>query len=327
MNHVDDNDAIRIEPDPDKLLAYHRQQLSAMLDGELSPDQAKFMLRRLQHDRELAACWERWQICGDILRGAHHALLPSDFAERVARRLHEDGAGAEAQARHGASPRRLRWAGGAALAASVALVAVFATRQLPGPTPASPTTPVQPMVAGGAPVATPESGSAVADAGSVLDAAPAGEPAGIPADPVPGAAPAALAAVAVAAAEAPRRAVERRAASQRPRTAPSRRGVGGVEQDAAGAMTMVAAVPAEPATVAPDDAGAVFAPATLPQPRPWPRPLLPGATGSAFNTDYGRPQAVPDQGEAFEPFRPRIALPPVLPPGSMDAIPEAGRMD
>ena len=59
----------------DKLYDHHRQQLSAMLDGELPPDQAKFMLRRLEHDRELAACWERWQVCGDVLRGRHEALL------------------------------------------------------------------------------------------------------------------------------------------------------------------------------------------------------------------------------------------------------------
>jgi anti-sigma factor RsiW len=72
------------EPNTDKLHDHHRQQLSAMLDGELLPDQAKFMLRRLEHDGELAACWERWQVCGDILRGRHDALLPADFSRRVA---------------------------------------------------------------------------------------------------------------------------------------------------------------------------------------------------------------------------------------------------
>ena len=54
MNHADDIDAMQIGPDPDKLLVYHRRQLSAMLDGELSPDEAKFMLRRLQHQRRIA---------------------------------------------------------------------------------------------------------------------------------------------------------------------------------------------------------------------------------------------------------------------------------
>ncbi|NZA26934.1 sigma-E factor negative regulatory protein, partial [Luteimonas sp. SJ-92] len=83
----DDSEALQIGPDPDKLYLYHRQQLSAMLDGELSPDQARFMLRRLQHDVELASCWERWQVCGDVMRGQRNALLPADFAEGVARAI------------------------------------------------------------------------------------------------------------------------------------------------------------------------------------------------------------------------------------------------
>src|SRR5690606_36407727 len=78
MTH--DNQDIDIEfqqAPPDRLYAHNRRQLSAMLDGELSPDQARFMLRRLQHDGELAACWERWQVCGDVLRGRGHSLLPA----------------------------------------------------------------------------------------------------------------------------------------------------------------------------------------------------------------------------------------------------------
>ena len=31
----------------------HRQQLSALIDGELSADQARFLIRRLEHDQEL----------------------------------------------------------------------------------------------------------------------------------------------------------------------------------------------------------------------------------------------------------------------------------
>src|SRR3546814_9904393 len=73
-----------IQPQTDKLDDHHRQQLSAMLDGELLPDQAKFMLRRLEHDGELAACWERWQVCGEVMRGRQGALLPADFSRRVA---------------------------------------------------------------------------------------------------------------------------------------------------------------------------------------------------------------------------------------------------
>src|SRR3546814_11040587 len=73
-----------IQPQTDKLDDHHRQQLSAMLDGELLPDQAKFMLRRLEHDGELAACWERWPVCGEVMRGSQGALLPADFSRRAA---------------------------------------------------------------------------------------------------------------------------------------------------------------------------------------------------------------------------------------------------
>ena len=55
-------------PDHDPALqrvdALHRQQLSALIDGELSAAQARFLIRRLAHDQELSACQERWQIAG-----------------------------------------------------------------------------------------------------------------------------------------------------------------------------------------------------------------------------------------------------------------------
>lgn len=134
MIHVDDNEPVQIRPDPDKLFLYHRQQLSAMLDGELSPDEARFMLRRLQHDTVLAACWERWQVCGDVLRGQRNDLLPPDFAQRVAQAVAGDaGEGGRDASVRLVRPRIARWGGGAAIAASVALLAVFASRQLPVP--------------------------------------------------------------------------------------------------------------------------------------------------------------------------------------------------
>ncbi|WP_275672725.1 sigma-E factor negative regulatory protein, partial [Thermomonas flagellata] len=62
-----------------------REQLSALMDGALPRDATRFLLRRLQHDAELAACWERWRIAGEALRGsAPGHRLPPDFAARVA---------------------------------------------------------------------------------------------------------------------------------------------------------------------------------------------------------------------------------------------------
>ncbi|QDW67431.1 sigma-E factor negative regulatory protein [Luteimonas granuli] len=103
---------------PDRLDAYHRRQLSAMLDGELSPDQTRFMLRRLQHDRELAACWERWQVCGEVLRGRGHALLPAEFSQRVAAAIAAPAGATVSRAAvagvGGPRPHRLaRWGGAA----------------------------------------------------------------------------------------------------------------------------------------------------------------------------------------------------------------------
>lgn len=168
MSPSDDIDTLQIAPDPDKLERYHRQQLSAMLDGELPQDQARFLRRRLQHDAELAQCFERWQVCGDVLRGRRVSLLPVDFADRIAAGIAADGAAAVAAtgtARR-ARPRLLRWGGGAALAASVALVALFVGRpgglqDTPGGAPAG-------VLADASPAPLPVPADATADASALM---------------------------------------------------------------------------------------------------------------------------------------------------------------
>ena len=304
MSQADDIDAMQIGPDPDKLFVYHRQQLSAMLDGELSPDEAKFMLRRLQHDAELATCWERWQVCGDVLRGRRDALLPSDFAARVARAVAGGGSAAAAvlaPAPNAArKPRLLRWGGGAAMAASVALLAVFAGRQLPDPGAEGAAS--APIVAAGpsaergtAPVDAPD---AVADAGDRQ-----------PASPVQDASGALAAAVAVA--EVPRRAAERRSRAQAQRAA-SR-----LQSQRRAAEVPVALAAHAPAIRVPDAGGAsavadghfAMPPAATVAARPWPRALLP-AGGSAYTVGFGQASREP----GFEPFRPREIAGPIADP-------------
>lgn len=58
----------------DKFELHTRLQLSQLIDSELPMDEARFLLRRLQHNEELANCQERWQLYGDVLRGV--ALAP-----------------------------------------------------------------------------------------------------------------------------------------------------------------------------------------------------------------------------------------------------------
>ena len=109
---------------------FHRERLSAMMDDALSADESRFLLRRMEHDDELADCWQRWQFYGDAMRGGAGRALPADFAQRVGRAIANDIAEAEVApirvARGGRS--LLHWGGCAALAASVALAALFGTR-------------------------------------------------------------------------------------------------------------------------------------------------------------------------------------------------------
>lgn len=323
MSHPNDDIDIEFQPEPDRLYAHNRRQLSAMLDGELSPDQARFMLRRLQHDAELAACWERWQVCGDVLRGGGHALLPADFSKRVAEAIAAPAADAVATA---AAPvtaphrshRLLRWGGGA-LAASVALVALFMARQMPyAQAPAMVEATDDARLAPAMVDAAPR---VPADAGEVaLAVAP--EPAPAPARS--GDAPALLAAaapVAIAVAEVPRRAAQRSGTRSQSQRAALRR----TDRVDAPVRTAAAAVPrpvipaaSMPATVTPgsglqalaglsragtDSGGDALFGGPAAVARPWPRAVLPGLSRSQpFAAGYGLPQ----QAEAFAPFQPRL---------------------
>ena len=132
----------------DKIDNHYHQQLSALMDGNLPPDEARFLLRRLQHDDELTGCWERWQLCGDVLRGQAQAPAPAGFADRVAAAIAAEAVRAAVQANTARSSNRLAKWGGGALAASVAMVALFMVRQqIPDETPvattASTTSPVR----------------------------------------------------------------------------------------------------------------------------------------------------------------------------------------
>src|SRR5688500_5284895 len=113
----------------DKVDLHYRQQLSALMDGALAPDEARFLLRRLQHDGELSEYWERWQLAGEVMRGRAVAMLPAGFAARVGDAIAEVPVTSERQTQ--SRMHWSRWGGSVALAASVAVVALLATRQAP----------------------------------------------------------------------------------------------------------------------------------------------------------------------------------------------------
>lgn len=255
----------------DKFEIHYRQQLSALIDGELPADEARFLLRRLQHDEELAGCHERWQLCGDVLRGRALAPAPIDFAARV-----RSAVAAEPAPRAQPAPARgraWRWGGGA-VAASVAALALFMTHErvpapaVDAPAPVFATTAQVPR----APV-DPDGDNAY---GTMAAAAPA-------------------AALAASRRDAsPRQVASATRVQQAARASSTRRQVPPQVQVASAAPVVHEA----PAPVA----GNPFAhPDTL-QARPWPRSALAGGE-SPLNASFGnlQPQAT------FYPFEPADA--------------------
>jgi negative regulator of sigma E activity len=260
----------------DKLETHCRQQLSAMLDGALAPDEARFLLRRLQHDHELAGCWERWQLCGDLMRGSMPALLPRDFSQRVLGAIAEEGrAGAAVTSAAGRPGLRWGWAGGAALAASVAVAALFIAQRDPATLERTVAGSVAPLAAAAPSPDTP-----------VGPQQPAPEP--TPATSAPDTA-ASVAAAAIMASDRPRRAVRR--AREPLRHAVAQRAVAQqVESQQPAVIEVAVAEPGggQPDTQVPETVAShdPFAASVLAPSRPWPRAVLPGLASGAPTVDY-----------------------------------------
>ena len=98
----------------------NREILSAGMDGELSREEIRFLLRRLEADPVLADTWARFHVARDGLRRQGVPLVSADFASRVMDAI-------EAEPAMAAAPRRrwLHWSAGGAIAASVAVAALM----------------------------------------------------------------------------------------------------------------------------------------------------------------------------------------------------------
>ena len=266
-------------PTLDKIDEHNRQQLSALVDGELGSDQARFLLRRLEHDPELQACQERWSLLGDVLRGQAVAPAPADFAARVSAAVAREPAPEPAPRRTVSRVGWRAWGGGAALAASVAVVALFMGRQ------------------------SMEDGSAATDAPTTVIASEATLPLG-PAAP---AAPAAEASAAAVAAVAPAVAV---ASATRAQEASARRASATRSQQAARAAqrneaplrAVAAQAPLVPSIPAGQGHESAFGNVRALQARPWPRATLaPTGTDSVLNASFSGGGST-----RFYPFEPRL---------------------
>lgn len=273
----------RVDGPADKFQDHYRRQLSLLVDGELAADQARFMLRRMEHDAELAACQERWQLLGDVLRGQACAPAPADFSSRVRRAVAECPRGhAEVPLSAAAARGRWqRWTGGAALAASVAAVALFMAREQVPDAPV-PETVIATTARLASPVAVPAGGSSPA-----VDVEPA--------------LVAAVPAIAAAAARRPQ-------GAQRRNAAPGQTAAGVGAARAEKPVRAIAATPVTPVTpvLAQPDADPFNRSAGLTHARPWPRSVTsPGLPQGAFNARF--PAREPG-GATFYPFEPRLPV-------------------
>ena len=136
-----------------------REDLSALMDGELAAEPTRFLLRRIDHDPELGATWSRWHLIRACLASDPARLagpaLGNDFASRIAAAVQLEVAPRVRQ-RHWA-----RYMGGGAIAAGVAVAALMLN------------TP-NPRVGAPAPATQSNPAPASAAATALAEAAPAG---------------------------------------------------------------------------------------------------------------------------------------------------------
>jgi sigma-E factor negative regulatory protein RseA len=106
-----------------------REQLSALVDDELSDVEQPLLLGRVQRDAELQECLGRYQLIGEVMRGIADTTTLG-VADRVRRVLLQDVGG---QVPDTPKQEGFNWwkpVAGFAVAASVALVAVLTVSSL-----------------------------------------------------------------------------------------------------------------------------------------------------------------------------------------------------
>jgi sigma-E factor negative regulatory protein RseA len=101
------------------------ENLSAAMDGQLSKDELRFLLRRLDRDASQLDAWARYHVAGDSLRRQVSVVASTGFAARVMEVIEGEQAVVES------TPKRRDWlrlSVGGAIAASVAVAALMVSQ-------------------------------------------------------------------------------------------------------------------------------------------------------------------------------------------------------
>ncbi len=110
-----------------------KEKVSALMDGELDGKAADDLLRSMPGDTGLRCAWARWHLIRTVLHQELDVLAPAGLAAAVSASLRDEPT--VLAPRRSLLPGRrewARWVGGAAIAASVAAVAVVGMRDLNG---------------------------------------------------------------------------------------------------------------------------------------------------------------------------------------------------
>ena len=110
-----------------------RMQLSAFVDGELPDSESELLLRRLSQDEELRQQLSEFLVVGRVMRGEPTIAGMDSLRERIAASLDDGNVVAELDDVETPSPGFTRPLAGFAVAATVAVVALFGFRQFTGP--------------------------------------------------------------------------------------------------------------------------------------------------------------------------------------------------
>ena len=107
----------------DQMSKETREHISSLMDGEISREASRFLVRRLGSDDELCATWARYHVVRDCLRHQDGGFAQEDLCSRVNQVLESD---VRQDMPRSSLARWLKPVAGVAVAASVALVAVMA---------------------------------------------------------------------------------------------------------------------------------------------------------------------------------------------------------
>lgn len=108
-----------------------KMQISAFVDGELSDAEAELLTRRLGQDASLRQQAARYLEIGQLMRDEHAPAGAAGLRARIATALRSESLPQASEP--SAAPRWMRPAAGVAIAASVAVLALFGLRQIDVP--------------------------------------------------------------------------------------------------------------------------------------------------------------------------------------------------